>query len=389
LFLSIVLCVVAQDSSPEAVAFRAANTMFLPQYADNFLNNSGKWYYGSALANIGLFEVLATFEDNTSETQLIQSKINLYLDYFYGNGLEGYNVLNNITMPWDWDIGDHIGLYPVVYLLRYLQFGNPNPNDLIIATRVAEQYVLGWPILLQDGTVSRNTGWGTEPGVNSFLWADDLFMGTTLLNRLSIFLNRSDYIDWVATQKLSHARYYQDPKDGVFFHGYNANDSHISCCKWGRANGWIMMSHVETLTAFEAFPGHVLQPLVLDSFIKHSEGARKLQDKDGRWHQVLDVTDIWLETSVSAMFIYSWSTAILHGWLPAQTYKPVIDLAWKAVATQVLADGTVTNICEGCGIMTDVQGYADKGVAYTTSSPGLGSIFRAAAAYQKLLNLEF
>ena len=35
------------------------------------------------------------------------------------------------------------------------------------------------------------------------------------------------------------------PGDGLMYHGYNAANNATSCCKWGRANGWIMMGHVE------------------------------------------------------------------------------------------------------------------------------------------------
>lgn len=35
------------------------------------------------------------------------------------------------------------------------------------------------------------------------------------------------------------------PSDGLMYHGYNTASKAVSCCKWGRANGWIMMGHIE------------------------------------------------------------------------------------------------------------------------------------------------
>ena len=41
----------------------------------------------------------------------------------------------------------------------------------------------------------------------------------------------------------------RDPVDGLYSHGVNLATGHHSCCKWGRANGWGMLSHVEVLNA--------------------------------------------------------------------------------------------------------------------------------------------
>ena len=47
-------------------------------------------------------------------------------------------------------------------------------------------------------------------------------------------------------------RYLRDPADGVYRHGYNHDSKAASCCKWGRANGWLMMSKLELLLATAA-----------------------------------------------------------------------------------------------------------------------------------------
>ena len=39
------------------------------------------------------------------------------------------------------------------------------------------------------------------------------------------------------------------------YHGYNNNEGGIhSCCKWGRGNGWGLMSHMEVLASIQEFP---------------------------------------------------------------------------------------------------------------------------------------
>jgi len=210
-------------------------------------------------------------------------------------------------------------------------------------------------------------------------------MGLTLVNRLAIYLKSDGWVDFTASQILGFAEGLQD-KDGVFFHGFNNDDGHESCCKWSRANGWILMTLAETLLALESFPGHPLQPSVLSVYTKHANGVKNVQDSSGLWHQVLNETSLWLETSSSAMFTYAISTGIVKGWLKDTDYGTTVDKAWKAIANQVLDDGTVQGICEGCGIQSDLAGYADKTTAYSTSGPGLGSVLRAAVAYQNLLD---
>lgn len=95
------------------------------------------------------------------------------------------------------------------------------------------------------------------------------------------------------------------------FHGFNAANNQTSCCKWGRANGWIMMAHVEVLLALEKKqPHHPLLPQVLALFQNHSRALLAVQSDSGAWHQVLNETSTFLETSCTAMFLYSYITGI-------------------------------------------------------------------------------
>jgi hypothetical protein len=61
-----------------------------------------------------------------------------------------YAVLHNVSVPWGYSIGDDMGLFPIVYLARALAGRVPYGigGDWALATGVAEQYVLGWPLRL-------------------------------------------------------------------------------------------------------------------------------------------------------------------------------------------------------------------------------------------------
>jgi hypothetical protein len=87
-----------------------------------------------------------------------------------------YDVLHGITVPWNYSIGDNVGLMPLSYIARANYYREPYPvgRNWELAAIVADRYILGWPKRLPDGTVSRDQGWDDQPDVNaSFLWNDD------------------------------------------------------------------------------------------------------------------------------------------------------------------------------------------------------------------------
>lgn len=162
-------------------------------------------------------------------------------------------------MPWDNAVGDETGLFPIAYLSRSALHGSINASDWEIATEVADRYIIGWPLRLGNGTAcpvcfSRNKGWNSpfrdtdrlarQDGAAAapFVWADDQFMGLALLARLARLgaPRAPEYRTLMVEMQLGYAKMLQDD-DGLMYHGFNALTNKTSCCKWGRANGWIMM----------------------------------------------------------------------------------------------------------------------------------------------------
>jgi len=176
--------------------------------------------------------------------------------------------------------------------------------------------------------------------------------------------------------------------DNVLWHGFNVKDSHHSCCKWGRGNGWVMMSHVESLIALDHFQDPNFAA-VLDLLQKHSQGILKLQSDDGRWHQILNNGTTFLETSATAMYLWSFAEGVMRGWLSRDVYGPAIEKAWNGMLKAIQSTGTVTGITEGTGIGTSAEWYNQRSIDYTKSSPGLGSVFKAIVAYDKFKSHSF
>ena len=148
------------------------------------------------------------------------------------------------------------------------------------------------------------------------------------------------------------------------------------------------MSHVEVLIALKAkFPTHPLLPTLLKLFQSHASGARAVQDpSDGRWHQVLDDSSAWLETSSSAMFLWSFITGVQHGFLSKSEYDGAIHKAWSGLLKTIQSDGVVNGISQETGIGSTPAYYLGRSTNYMNSRSGLGAVLKAIAAYSEYTN---
>jgi len=142
-----------------------------------------------------------------------------------------------------------------------------------------------------------------------------------------------------------------------------------------------MLSELLALSA--AAPNHPNFQAVLTLFKNHMQGVANYQDNDGRWHQVLDQPTTFLETSASSMYLWAMIKGVEQGWLSKDTYDPFITKAWSGISSTIASDGVVSGICEGTGIGSNVDFYQKRSTNYLVSSPGLGSVLRAIAAYQR------
>ena len=69
-------------------------------------------------------------------------------------------ILNNISMPFDGEVGDHTGLFPIAFLARAAYYNlSHNSPEWIVALKTASQYVVPFTPHLADGTFSRTAGW--------------------------------------------------------------------------------------------------------------------------------------------------------------------------------------------------------------------------------------
>lgn len=67
--------------------------------------------------------------------------------------------------------------------------------------------------------------------------------------------------------------------------------------------------------ALDAFPSHPNRSAVLGLYRRFVDAMLAVQDtQTGRWHQVVNETSTFLETSSTAMMVTSLATGITRGW---------------------------------------------------------------------------
>ncbi|HEY4414307.1 MAG TPA: glycoside hydrolase family 88 protein [Verrucomicrobiae bacterium] len=228
-----------------------------------------------------------------------------------------------------------------------------HPDQVMPAEKAVVERIANWVTVKQqrlpDGTLWRPTSGGT-------LWPDDLYMGGVFLVRYGIYTHEQKYIDDAANQIIHQAAVEADA-DGLWFHGYFTAEKKHAPFKWGRGNGWVTVTMVETLAAMPE--NDPLRPQVLDILRRQIDGLKKVQAPGGMWRQVLDKPELWDETSCTAMFAYGIASAVNHGWIDA-TNMAVARKAFAAIAKNVTAEGVVKGTCEGTNIGKELDYYVKR-----------------------------
>jgi rhamnogalacturonyl hydrolase YesR len=223
------------------------------------------------------------------------------------------------------------------------------PQEQEVVARIAD-WVVHKQERLPDGTLWRQ---GRNGGT---LWPDDLYMGGVFLVRWGVYTHDQKFVDDAAEQIIHQAAVEQDA-DGLWFHGYFVSQKHHAPFKWGRGNGWATVTLVETLSAMD--DNDPLRPQLIAILKKQIDGLKKVQARDGMWRQVLDKSDLWEETSCTAMFAYGIARAVNRGWIDPDNML-MARRAFAALAKNVTADGVVKGTCQGTSISMDLNYYVQR-----------------------------
>lgn len=197
------------------------------------------------------------------------------------------------------------------------------------------------------------------------MWLDGIFMACPFMVEYGKLTDDSSWHDEAVKQILLIAQHTRDRQSGLFYHGYDAarrqewadKQTGLSQCVWGRAMGWYAMGIVETL---EELPqDHPKRAELVTLFQELADAVAKVQDpQSGVWYQVLDQQDRegnYLESSASAMFVYSFAKGVRLGLLDRK-HSDTARKGWQGILSQFIetdpAAGTInlTDTCQVAGL---------------------------------------
>ena len=276
-------------------------------------------------------------------------------------GMEELMILNEL---------DHCGAMTSQFMEGVLRHGAEMTTEMDELAKIVADYITFGQSRLPDGTLWR-------PERENTIWGDDLYMSCPFLVRYAEYAKDNSYLDDAVKQTLNMASYLQD-EDGLWFHGYAVDDKKDTCFKWGRANGWAMVSTAEVLSAMPE--DHPQYNDVLTVLQKHIEGIKPLQAKSGLWRQVLDNDSLWEETSCTAMFIYVISRAVRKGWIDASNLA-VTEKALSGLNQKIDLEGGLLEVCRGTAIGYDLEFYVNRPRPYDDDH-GWGAVLLALTELQ-------
>jgi len=231
------------------------------------------------------------------------------------------------------------------------------PEQRVVVERSAN-WIVNRQERLPDGTFWRRNSGDDDTKVwpRGTLWIDDTYMSGAFLVRWSQYKGNKKYLDDAAQQVVNMASRLQDA-NGVWFHAYNVALRQHSPVKWGRGNGWVLVTAVEVLSVMPE--NHPSRPKLLEIMRRHIEGLKSLQAENGMWRQILDDSASWEETSCTAMFAYAIARAVNRGWISPDNMA-VARKAFAAVCEHVTPEGGVNGTCEGTGIGLTAAFYLNR-----------------------------
>ena len=324
----------------------------------------GQWFYAVQVGLHGLMYA-AKLTGNRQQLDYYLDSIQTMADYFNYKDWDKEQFGDPTLIPRAWGLPDldACGTIGVSLIETYEITGNPALLPVIHAVGNAVMtHIPSFP----DGTYFRV----------KTMWADDLYMSCPFLARLYRLTGDSVYEEQVHRQIAGFKKRLWMEKERLFSHIYFPDEEQMSGIPWGRGNGWIAVTLTEILTLLPKENPCWKEELNL--FQLFMDGVKRWQDPTGMWHQVLNETDSYLETSCTAMFLLSMSRGVGKGWLDKDTYLPCIKKGWSALLKRsVDAVGDVYGVCLGSGCAKE-SGYYKQLPVKKNDDHGTGIILMAA-----------
>ncbi len=342
-----------------------------------FSSPFGEWHYTNGVLNMALID-LSNFLSDKKYADYAAAHIAFGMDNYkffqkrYDKDKDGPHYLYPLGQLWTMDELDDFGAMGASMIDVYQTVKRDDYKQYI---EKAAKHISEERDRLDDGTLVRKFPHEMT------LWADDLYMSVPFLARLGKFTGDKKYWDDAILQIKNFSKYLWDENKELYWHCYYTDVERNGVAHWGRANGWVMMAKVHLLNFLpKDYPG---REDVIKDLERQILGVAKYQSAEGLWHQVLDKTDSYLESSCSAMFTYCIARAVNQKWIDAR-YGSIAIHGWDGLKeNKIQADGEVKDICVGTGIEDNLAFYYNR-PARLNEKHGLGAVIDAGIEVIKL-----
>ncbi|MCX6543668.1 MAG: glycoside hydrolase family 88 protein [Acidobacteria bacterium] len=317
---------------------------------DSRINEFNDWTYSMGVVLAAMNHITDVTGDQRYQNFSIRNFDFIFdhIDYFkrqaaaFGSQRLGYRRLIEMR---ELDDGGAMG---AALIETYAKKPDPRYRAAIDAV---DAHISTRQLRLADGTLAR-----PRPQKVA-LWIDDAYMSIPFLAQMGKLTGQRKYFDDGARQVIGMAERLLDRTTGLYDHSWFENNAADPRFYWGRGAGWSLMTTAELLSVMP--DDHPDRAKVLAIFQRAVQGVTQVQGSTGLWHQLLDRTDSYLETSASAMFTFAIARGVNRGWL-APTYAPVAQTGWQAVARRVRQDGQIEGICVSTTAAYDAVYYYNR-----------------------------
>jgi unsaturated rhamnogalacturonyl hydrolase len=340
-------------------------------------NRAAEWRYENGVTYLGMMRLY----DSTQDVRYL-NYVDKQLNFFFGNrqlfekqrakgfkndGIDGFLDTRSL---------DNCGAMTAAIINAYGYSRNKDWENYINHTA---NYIENVQSRLDNKMFCR----GKQP--QRTVWLDDLFMSVSFLANMGALSGNMKYFDDATTQVKAFTQLLFDEDTHLCHHCYYPDDNETGVAFWGRANGWSLLAQT---TLLNLLPKDYPQRNLLISILRKSiRGIAEYQSADGMWHQLLNKSDSYEETSCTAMFTYAVAKAINEGWID-RSFTSIAKAGWQGIKKYIDENGNVKNTCIGTGIDRSITFYYHRPTRQNDEH-GLGPVLMAGIEMAKLNNTKF
>jgi unsaturated rhamnogalacturonyl hydrolase len=350
------------------------------------LNRPAVWNYEMGVVLQG-FEKLA---EKTGE-----KKYTMYVKKIIDHFIMSDGTIRTYNME-EYNI-DHI---PTGRQLLHLYVNTKEEKYKIAATTLYTQ--LAWQPRNKVGGYWHKLKYPTQ------MWLDGLYMAQPFATEYAVMFKDTKKFGDIINQFVWMEKFSRDKASGLLYHGWDESKlqkwanpiTGVSPEFWSRAMGWYMMALVDVL---DHLPANYKRRAELISILNRlSASLVKYQDaEEGVWWQVTNKAKQnknYLESSSSAMFLYSLSKAVNKKYIP-NSYKTAITKAYNGIVknfVRIDSSGNVHYIQAVAGAGLGGIPYRDGTYKYYVNEPkrdddlkAIGPFIQAYSEYKNMINEKY